>query len=189
MISPTTAAAWLWIIWFAGWVVSGQMTAKTVAAPSRASQLQYSLFTWAGALLLFFHPRSLSALLRPLLSTNSGLNWFGVVLVAVGLGFAGWARFHLGRLWSGRVTLKEDHTIVRTGPYGFVRHPIYTGLVAAVIGTLLTQITVAAIAGVLLLITGLTIKIRQEEKLLTDHFGAAYDSYRAETSALIPYVW
>jgi len=112
-----------------------------------------------------------------------------VGLVVVGLGFSGWARLHLGRLWSGRVTLKENHEIVRSGPYTFVRHPIYTGLVLAIVGTALTQITLAAIAGLVLATIGLMIKIRQEERLLTEHFGATYESYQRNVRALIPYVW
>jgi protein-S-isoprenylcysteine O-methyltransferase Ste14 len=187
-VSPATTVAALWIIWFIAWLISASATAKTVAAPSRSSQREYRLFTWTGAFLLFFHPRASSGLVRPLLSSTA-LSWIGVALVAIGLGFAGWARVHLGRLWSGRVTLKEGHSIVRTGPYGFVRHPIYTGIVTAIIGTLLTGVTFAAMAGVVLITLGFIIKIRQEETLLTDHFGAAYDTYRAEVRTLIPYVW
>ena len=86
--------------------------------------------------------------MQPLIR-ETWISWVGVALAATGLGFAGWARIHLGRLWSGRVTLKEDHTIVRTGPYGLVRHPIYTGLLLALVGTVLAQVTVAAIAGLL----------------------------------------
>jgi protein-S-isoprenylcysteine O-methyltransferase Ste14 len=134
------------------------------------------------------HPRGSSGFLRPLL-TSTTLSWTGVALVAIGLGFSVWARVHLGRLWSSRVTLKEGHTIVRTGPYGIVRHPIYTGLVVAITGTLLTGITLAALAGVVLITIGFIIKLRQEEQLLTDHFGAAYDAYRAEVRGLIPYIW
>ena len=120
-----------------------------------------------GALLLFFRPRGLGGLMQPLLRTP-WIGWAGAALVAIGLGFAGWARFHLGRLWSGRVTLKEDHAIIRTGPYGIVRHPIYTGLVLALVGTGLAQGTVPALAGLVLIVIGLLIKIRQEERLLTD---------------------
>ena len=87
------------------------------------------------------------------------------------------------------MTLKEDHTIIQTGPYSFVRHPIYTGLLIAVVGTLLTEITLAAIAGAVVLTIGLIMKIRQEERLLTNHFGAAYDDYRIQVAGLIPYVW
>jgi len=187
-VRPTAAVAALWLIWLIGWWVSAAASARTVSRPSASSQLKYSLLTWAGAVLLFMHPRSASGLLQPLVS-SSALSWTGVALVAIGLGFSVWARVHLGRLWSARVTLKEGHAIVRTGPYGFVRHPIYTGLVIAILGTLLTEITVAAMAGVVLITTGFVIKLRQEERLLTDHFGAAYDVYRAEVRGLIPYIW
>lgn len=189
MISPTTTTATLWGIWLIGWMLSAFITGKTVREQSGSSQLAYSIFIWIGAILLFFHPSSLASLTRPPLTRKAWISWLGVALVAIGLSFAVWARVHLGKLWSGRVTLKQDHTIVRSGPYGIVRHPIYTGLVLALVGTALTQITVAALIGMVLLIIGLIIKIQQEERLLTGHFGAAYDQYRADVRGLIPYVW
>jgi len=188
MIAPTTTIATLWGVWLLGWLITARATARTVVEQSGSSRLGHSLFTWIGALLVFFRPSGLGGLMRPLLSTP-WISWAGVALVAIGLGLAGWARFHLGRFWSGRVTLKEDHAIIRTGPYRIVRHPIYTGLVMAIAGTGLAQSTVAALAGLVLIVIGLIIKIRQEEQLLTDHFGAAYEAYRTDVRALIPYVW
>ena len=70
-----------------------------------------------------------------------------------------------------------------------MRHPIYTGLLLALVGTVLAQVTVAAIAGLALLAIGFLIKMRQEERLLTGHFGAAYEAYRGDVATLIPYVW
>lgn len=189
MISPTASITTLWAVWVVGWIVTSRATAKTLVEQSGASQLSYSLFIWAGAVLLFFHPTSNSILQRHLFPRRAWIGWAAVVFVAVGLGFASWARYHLGRLWSGRVTLKEDHAIVRTGPYGIVRHPIYTGLVLALIGSFVVEPTVAALAGLIALTIGLIVKIRQEERLLTEHFGAAYEAYRNDVPALIPYVW
>lgn len=63
------------------------------------------------------------------------LYWLGLLMVICGLAFAVWARIHLGRNWSGTVTVKEDHELIRSGPYGIVRHPIYTGLLLAIAGT------------------------------------------------------
>ena len=188
MISPATTVSTLWGVWLLGWLLSAVSTRKTVAEQSSSARIGHSLFVWVGAGLLFFHPRSLPALMQPLIR-ETWISWVGVALAATGLGFAGWARIHLGRLWSGRVTLKEDHTIVRTGPYGLVRHPIYTGLLLALVGTVLAQVTVAAIAGLALLAIGFLIKMRQEERLLTGHFGAAYEAYRGDVATLIPYVW
>ncbi len=139
MVSPTTTTATLWGIWLLGWLISARATAKTVVEQPGTSLLAYSVFIWAGAILLFFHPGSLDALMRPWFPRKIWIIWTGVGLVAIGLGFAAWARLHLGRLWSGRVTLKEHHQIIRTGPYAFVRHPIYTGLVLALVGTALAK--------------------------------------------------
>ena len=61
--------------------------------------------------------------------------WIGLALLCAGLAFAVWARVELGRNWSGSVTVKEGHELIRSGPYAYVRHPIYTGLIAALIGT------------------------------------------------------
>ena len=188
MISPTTTAATLWGAWLLGWLLSAVFTNKTVAQQSSSSRRRHSSFILAGAVLLFLHPRGDIALLQPLI-TESWINWGGVALVAIGLGFSAWARIHLGRLWSASVTLKENHIVVRTGPYALVRHPIYTGMLVALVGTLLSHCTVAAIAGFVLITIGFLIKIRQEEELLTDHFGGAYETYRGDVATLIPHVW
>ena len=185
----TNYVALLWGIWLAGWVISSGATAKTVFQAPRTSQLAHSLFVSAGALLLFFHPSNLAPFRHHLFSSPGWVGWLPVALVAIGLGFAGWARYHLGRMWSGRVTLKENHAIIRTGPYAIVRHPIYTGLFVALIGSFLADPTLASVAGLGLLTIGLLIKIGQEEELLTEHFGDSYDSYRRNVSTLIPYVW
>lgn len=189
MIWATRIIATLWGVWIIGWIITARVTAKTVREQSGASQLAHSVLLWAGALLLFFHPTGVSVFQRHLFLRTPAISATAIVLVAGGLGLAAWARYHLGRMWSGRVTLKEDHAIVRTGPYGAVRHPIYTGLLLALIGSFLAQPTLAALAGLALLTIGLVIKIRQEEQLLTEHFGPEYDAFRKDVRALIPYVW
>ncbi len=115
----------------------------------------------------------------------------GVGLVAVqvaGFAFCWWARLHLGRLWSGSVTRKEDHHVVDTGPYGLVRHPIYTGLDAAAIGLALASGQVRIMAGAALIILGCWIKARLEERFLREELGAAaYDAYAARVPMLVPF--
>jgi protein-S-isoprenylcysteine O-methyltransferase Ste14 len=140
----------------------------------------------AGAFFLFFHPSRPAVLSRLVLPACIWLTWGGVVVTALGLAFATWARVHLGRLWSASVTLKADHMIVRTGPYAMSRHPIYTGLVLAFIGTTLVYATVGCFVGLVLLTLGILLKIRQEEELLLGHFGDAYRGYQADVPALIP---
>jgi protein-S-isoprenylcysteine O-methyltransferase Ste14 len=87
------------------------------------------------------------------------------------------ARMHLGRLWS-TISRKQDHSIVDTGPYAFVRHPIYTGLIAALLATSAAEATVTALLGAALMVFGLWLKARSEECFLTAELGPeAYGSY------------
>jgi protein-S-isoprenylcysteine O-methyltransferase Ste14 len=104
----------------------------------------------------------------------------------VGLGFAIWARVQIGRFWSGTVALKAEHALIRGGPYAITRHPIYSGLLLALIGTAITRDSRAAFLGLPLVFAGLFVKLKQEERLLLDRFGPEYEKYRAEVPALIP---
>ncbi len=186
-MSPGTVTATLWLVWLAGWWLGALKSARTVKRQSHGSQLRYSIFVWIGAALLFFNAvrgRIFSAALyRP----TGIVAWTGVVLVALGLSYAVWARLHLGRMWSARVTLKEEHQIIKTGPYTITRHPIYTGMLLALLGTVLVRDTLGAMIGCAFIATGFVLKLRQEERLLIEHFGDDYRVYRQEVPALIPH--
>ncbi len=111
-----------------------------------------------------------------------------VLLCAAGFGFAWWARIHLGQLWSAFVTRKADHRIVDTGPYGIVRHPIYTGIILAAIALAIVKGTLIAIGGALLAAFGFWVKARLEEGFLREQLGAeAYDAYRRRVPMLVPF--
>ncbi len=102
--------------------------------------------------------------------------------------FCWWARIHLGALWSGRITRKEGHRVVDTGPYRLVRHPIYTGIDTAALALLVVKATPIALAGFVLIVWGYWIKARIEERFLREQLGAAdYDAYRARTPMLVPF--
>ena len=185
-MNPEVCLGGLWIAWLLVWLVAAAFTARTIAHQSGLSRLAHSLPVWAGAVLLLSHDRSSGSLFRALLPPRAWIAWLGVVVTALGLGFAGWARAHLGRFWSGTVTLKAEHAIVRTGPYALTRHPIYTGLFVALAGTALTRDTIAGALGAALILLGFLFKIGQEERLLIGHFGAAYRTYQEEVPRLIP---
>jgi protein-S-isoprenylcysteine O-methyltransferase Ste14 len=187
MISPTSVVSGLWLVWLFGWLLASGWTARTIARQSPTSQLAYSVFIWLGAAVLFFHLTLGGILEGTFLPSSTWIAWGGVVLVVMGLGFASWARLFLGQFWSGAVTLKEEHALVRTGPYALTRHPIYTGLLLALIGTALVRGTFASLLGLFLLMLGLMLKIRQEERLLIAHFGDAYRAYQAEVPGVVPW--
>lgn len=112
----------------------------------------------------------------------------GVVVVAAGLGFSVWARRVLGRNWSGTVTLKEDHELVQSGPYRWIRHPIYTGILLGFVGSAVARDEWRGVLAVLIAGVALWRKLRLEERWMHELFGARYEEYRRRTWALIPWV-
>jgi protein-S-isoprenylcysteine O-methyltransferase Ste14 len=99
------------------------------------------------------------------------------------------ARIHLGRLWSSAITRKEEHRIVDTGPYAFVRHPIYTGIIIALLATATTEATLAALLGAVLIAFGLYLKARAEERFLMAELDPHdYGSYRRCVPMLVPFL-
>jgi protein-S-isoprenylcysteine O-methyltransferase Ste14 len=115
--------------------------------------------------------------------------WAGVAVTAGGLGFAVWARRHIGRNWSAIVTLKEDHELVTTGPYALVRHPIYTGLLFGFFGSAVALGQWRGLLAVAIVYLALLRKYRLEERWMRERFGAAYDAYRARVKALVPFLF
>jgi protein-S-isoprenylcysteine O-methyltransferase Ste14 len=111
-----------------------------------------------------------------------------VAAAIAGFAFTAWARIHLGRLWSSSVSRKADHHIIDTGPYGIVRHPIYTGIIAASAATAAQRGTAEAWLGMALMTLGWYIKARLEERFLRDELGAdAYGAYARRVPMLVPF--
>src|SRR5262249_53697539 len=119
---------------------------------------------------------------------NLATFWLGFILVLAGVALAIAARVSLGGNWSGIVTLKQDHELICKGPYRLVRHPIYTGLVVAVLGTAIAQGELRSVFALALVIAALVHKIGIEEAFLIQEFGDAYDRYRHQVPALIPFL-
>ena len=178
----------LWILWLLYWAYSAIDAKKIERRESVGSRLCHQLPMIAGGILLGvpniagpplderFHPRT--------------FGWVaaGLAAVALGLAFSVAARHRLGGNWSGQVTLKEGHELVRGGPYALVRHPIYTGMLLALIGTAIAIGRWRALAGFALLAAGLIYKVSIEEKFMRERFGEAYARYSAEVPALIPFL-
>jgi protein-S-isoprenylcysteine O-methyltransferase Ste14 len=111
------------------------------------------------------------------------------VVCLAGLVITVWARVVLGRNWSGSITYKENHELVEQGPYRFVRHPIYTGLLLMLLGLAMVRGTADALVGVAIFIVVHIWKLRREEALMTRHFPNSYPAYFARTKALIPFLY
>jgi len=117
------------------------------------------------------------------------MRWIGVLLFLGGGALRLWPVFVLGRNFSGLVAIQPGHVLVTTGPYRFIRHPSYLGLVISSLGWALAFRSGVGIVLTLCLLPPLIARIHAEEKLLRDYFDTAYEAYSARTSRLIPGIY
>ena len=186
LAQPAIAA--LWIIWMIGWIAAARDVKRTRwREPLRTRALHATPIVLCAILLMA--RRSLPPVLTVRFApAGPALPLFGTALVALGLGFAGWARWHIGRNWSGWITVKDDHALICTGPYQVVRHPIYTGLLLALAGTALAIGEWRGLLAVAFAAIGFVLKLRIEEARMRETF-TEYDRYQRRVAALIPFVF
>ena len=175
----------LWAVFALVWAVAWMWSKRTKQRAPIAARLLHSFPLVLGSYLLFSQNLPRWARWRLILDTPS-VRVLAVLLTAVGIGFAIWARFYIGDNWSGAVTIKIAHQLVRTGPYSWVRHPIYAGILIAIFGTSLLNGKVAGALATALFWLGFWIKSRMEERFMVTTFGEEYVDYRRRTGALIP---
>jgi protein-S-isoprenylcysteine O-methyltransferase Ste14 len=176
--------------WVLSWFVASIWSRRTTARLPSSARLPDLALTVAGAGLIAY-----SARMRVMFGDDGAftwgfplaVDWLLTALLALGLAFTWWARLTLGDLWSSSVTRKEAHVVVRRGPYRLVRHPIYTGLIFALLALAVQIGRPAAVIGALLMATGFWAKARQEERFLSAELGEAYADFRRTTPMLIPF--
>jgi protein-S-isoprenylcysteine O-methyltransferase Ste14 len=191
---------WLWIAFIVSWNLAMIWTGKARSRGATGISLAYFAGYVVGFGLLFASgsrgttvfgvARALpTVFLEPLWSGNFASAVILIAIEVVAFAFAWWARAHLGRLWSGMLTLREGHTVVDTGPYRMVRHPIYTGFIAASWALALLVATPTALVGALVLTVVMTIKAGNEEDLLRREVGRdSYDAYARRTPMIVPFL-
>jgi protein-S-isoprenylcysteine O-methyltransferase Ste14 len=181
---PIMVAAALWIGFISYWSAVAKHAAPTRSSESTASRRTHVRLMNAAFVLLFFG-----------FGTPLGRRFLpdSIVLVAIGLaiqcgsGALGvWARRHLGRNWSGAITVAENHELVRSGPYRVLRHPIYTAMIGMFVGSAIAIGEWHSLIGALLIMIAYARKIPMEEQSLRGVFGSAYDDYKKGSWAIIP---
>jgi protein-S-isoprenylcysteine O-methyltransferase Ste14 len=168
------------------WLASLFWTKRTEHRESFGSRLTYTPLNVLGFYLLFSSGMSVHSLQVRIVPANHLVDGVGIVLTLVGVLFALWARLSIGQNWSGSITMKVGHQLIRTGPYAWVRHPIYSGLLLAALGTALVLGQVRGFVAVILLWLSFLIKSRLEERFMRTLFGSEYDNYSRSTGALVP---
>ena len=140
----------VWGIFWAYWFISAIRTfSSTKRKRSSSSRMLYFVPIIIILFIILQLPMIRSAILSRFLPDSIALKIVGIILLLIGLGFAVWARVHLGRNWSANAVIKEDHKLIRTGPYSIVRHPIYSGIWLGIIGT---AIVLGIIVGLLFML-------------------------------------
>ena len=180
----------LWIAFLVYWRLSAAGVKPAARRESAWSRTSYIIPIVLASILLSIPPIPGGGFLfSPFLPQRTDGYWPGVMLIAAGLGFSVWARQHLGRNWSGTVQVKQDHQLICTGPYRFVRHPIYTGILVAFLGNAIVVCQWCGILAVFIAFGSFWRKLTIEERFMRETFGSAYEEYRARTAALIPYLF
>lgn len=180
----TGVVAGAWAVFIVYWAISGAQ-----AKPSKATPAARRVILLRTLLLLVL---ALAAVLAgkagDLVRPHPLFPALGSALTVIGIACAIWARYHLGRNWGMPMTEKQGRELITSGPYAYVRHPIYTGVILALIGS-------AGVSGGLWLIIALTgivyfvLAAHEEEAMLTKEFPGSYPEYRAGTKMLIPFIW
>jgi protein-S-isoprenylcysteine O-methyltransferase Ste14 len=173
-----------WIAFIVYWIVDiYRVNKKTIA-----QELQ-GLISLTGTALVVYLPIHWGFLGNHVLPNNTATRVAGVVVCAAGLLFAAWGRETLGKSWSAAVALQKDHKLIQGGPYGFVRHPMYTGLLLGLLGS---SVVIGIFWGfflTIILTLGIIGKLTKEEALLTKHFPREYPAYKQRVKALLPFIY
>ena len=186
MLSPNSAIVGAWVIWLVTWILAAGWSARVASHHDLGAESPSRVLTLAAIVMLLasYWPVAWGVLW----TTPPTIGWSMFLIVVLGLAFTWTARLHLGPLWSSTSAPTEDHRIVDTGPYGIVRHPVYAGLLLAVIATAIERGRVESVAAALVLIAGVSLRAKLEERFLRRDLGDdVYGSYRRRVPMLVPF--
>jgi protein-S-isoprenylcysteine O-methyltransferase len=181
---------YVWVVFAIVWFLAAFTSKRSVQRQSYGSRILQSIILLIGADFIFdfFGTFRHGWLTTQIIHRTDAWLFFGAALVVFGILICFWARVILGRNWSGTVTLKQDHELIRRGPYSIVRHPIYTGLLTALLGSAITNGALRCFIGVPICTFAFWLKLQIEEQFMIQQFGEQYARYRQNVRALVPFV-
>jgi protein-S-isoprenylcysteine O-methyltransferase Ste14 len=178
----------VWILFFLYWQIKAANTKTTQRIEPVTSRILRVFIFLIAIVLLLPIPIPLPWLYLHLWPVGIWPFWLGASITIAGLVFAVWARGYLGRNWSSSVTIKQGHELITSGPYGVVRHPIYTGILTGFLGMAIAISQVRGFIVVVLILFAYWTKLRIEEQWMRSQFGETYAAYVKQTTALVPYL-
>ena len=185
-VTPTQVLCAFWLLFALYWFVAAFGVKRTAKRQNPAERMLYIVFMAAGFFLLYQKNPNWGPLNHRFLPDKLWVAWLGSALCAAGILFAIWARRTIGKDWSAEVQIKENHQLIRSGPYAHVRHPIYTGLLLATLGTAVLIGEYRGLLAVVMFVVGFTRKARKEESFLAAEFGPAFEEHRRHTGFFLP---
>ena len=181
-----------WVVFWVGWLIAAFTAKSSRGRPGQFGWFAIGRIALIVVVILAVHRslngHSLSGHGALSATTDAALAGVGLALWVAGLALAVWARLYIGRNWGMPMTRREEPELVTTGPYRFIRHPIYTGIIGALAGTALATSLYALIA-VAVLFAYFAFSAYREESFLAREFPGAYPAYRARTKMLVPFVF
>lgn len=186
ILAPWELIRVLWIVFAAFWLISAFRRKKTKKRENWSDRAGY-VIPLVVAWMVLERPELRHTFLGARFAPDTAsIAWLGVALTALGVFIACWSRVHLGSNWSGTVTLKEGHELIRTGPYRNIRHPIYTGILLAMLGSAVAQGEIRTLIAVGISWLSFYIKARREEQFLREEFGPRFDEHSRHTGMFLP---
>jgi protein-S-isoprenylcysteine O-methyltransferase Ste14 len=179
----------LYLLLAAVWIGSLPFVKRNVQQQPISSTLQNTIVLAVGLFLLFGSPSTPDWFNQPVFPVTFPLALAGLGLAICGIGLSIWARLILGENWSGFPSIKQNHRLIVTGPYRLVRHPIYSGLLIALLGSALQYGLIRSFLALFTCAIGLYLKVSAEEEFMVQRFGEAYLRYRRNVNALVPFLF
>jgi protein-S-isoprenylcysteine O-methyltransferase Ste14 len=179
-------AKWCWFVWAIIWVVLSFWRKSVKKRETSEERLRHIAPMLVGFWMLFGRVRSVSWFEQIVIPRTEGVLWSGLALTALGVVISVWARLALGSNWSGVVTLKENHELIRNGPYRWIRHPIYTGMLLSFAGTAIVDGRLRGWLGLVVVWVTFYFKARREERFLRLEFGDRFEEHTRKTGMFLP---
>ena len=176
----------VWGVWAMLWLAMAFFNKSTKRGETFAQRIEHIVPATLGFLFIFNSGFAEALSTRRIFPDNAVLMMVCVLATILGLLFAVWARLTLGSNWSGTVTIKTNHQLIRRGPYRWIRHPIYTGMLAALLATAVAQGLLSGLLGVALVFLAFYRKAKREESFLAQEFGEGFTEHRQHTGMFLP---